>query len=149
MNKTILVVGIIVLVIGGYLLLSQNSASETSEVMPSATPSANVLNVNMNEQNDSGEAGEAMLQEVDGSVLVSVSVTGAPIGVTQPAHIHTGTCAEIGGVVYPLTSPVDGISQTTLDVSWEELMAQQPLALNIHKSTTEASVYVSCGDLVF
>lgn len=74
-------------------------------------------------------------------------MTGAAAGVTQPAHIHTGSCAQIGGVVYPLTFPVDGKSVTTLNTTWSALVAQKPLALNVHKSTSEASIYVSCGDL--
>lgn len=40
-------------------------------------------------------------------------------------------------------------SQTELEVSLLDLEEQMPLAINVHKSVEEASVYVSCGDLEF
>ena len=78
---------------------------------------------------------------------MSVSLTGAPAGVAQPAHIHVGACPGVGAVKYPLTFPVDGQSETVLDVTLEQLRSELPLAINIHRSAAEASVYVSCGEL--
>ena len=72
---------------------------------------------------------------------------GAPQAVAQPAHIHVGTCLDVGAVKYPLTSLVNGMSVTVLAVTLDQLRAEQPLGLNVHKSTAETSVYVSCGDL--
>ncbi|RJQ34415.1 hypothetical protein C4556_02655 [Candidatus Parcubacteria bacterium] len=103
--------------------------------------------VTLSAQNDSGMSGTATLTDMDGSTLVVLVLAGAPAGIAQPAHIHTGSCAEIGGVVYPLTFPVNGVSETTLGVSLETILAQLPLALNVHKSAEEVSVYVACGDL--
>ena len=103
--------------------------------------------VAMSAQNDSGMTGEATLTAMDGSTLVELDLAGAPEGIVQPAHIHTGSCANIGGVVYPLTFPMNGVSETTLNVSLDALLAQLPLALNVHKSPEEANIYVACGDL--
>ena len=36
-----------------------------------------------------------------------------------------------------------------LDVTLEQLRSELPLAINIHRSAAEASVYVSCGELSF
>ena len=103
--------------------------------------------VALSAQNSSGMNGTATLTDMDGSTLVELNLTGAPADIAQPAHIHTGSCATIGGVVYPLTSPVNGVSETTLGVSLEAILAGLPLALNVHKSTAESNVYVACGDL--
>jgi len=125
-----------VVVVGGiYLYMSQSGGSSQSIV------------VAMSAQNDSGMTGEATLTAMDGSTLVELDLAGAPEGIVQPAHIHTGSCANIGGVVYPLTFPMNGVSETTLNVSLDALLAQLPLALNVHKSPEEANIYVACGDL--
>lgn len=66
---------------------------------------------------------------------------------TMPAHIHAGACPTPGAVSYPLAAVTAGRSETTLTVSTKELLAQLPLAINVHKSAAELSVYVACGDL--
>jgi len=105
--------------------------------------------VTLAEQNDSGETGSAVIDEVDGALRVTLDMQGQPAGVAQPAHIHSGTCAELGGVVYPLTSPTDGGSVTDVAVSLAELQAGGPVAVNIHKSGAEAQIYVACGNINF
>jgi len=140
-NKIIWVV-VAVIVLGGiYWFMNQEPASQ-----PAPEASEPVI-VTLSAQNDSGMSGTATLTDMDGSTLVVLVLAGAPAGIAQPAHIHTGSCAEIGGVVYPLTFPVNGVSETTLGVSLETILAQLPLALNVHKSAEEVSVYVACGDL--
>jgi hypothetical protein len=99
------------------------------------------------EQNDSGESGTATFTQVDGKAVITLSMDGAPEDVVQPAHIHIGACPDVGGIQYPLLSPVNGASVTTLDVSVDQIFSELPLAINVHKSQPEASVYVSCGDL--
>ena len=127
--------------------VQQPTTTTTQETAsPSATPSE--ISVTLSEQNKSAESGTATLMEVDGKVKVTLKLTGALAGVTQPAHIHVGKCPDVGAVKYPLTSPIDGMSETMLDVTLAELKSQLPLGINVHKSATEAKVYVSCGDLV-
>jgi hypothetical protein len=104
------------------------------------------MTVTLEAQNDSEETGTATLEEVDGKTLVTLAVDNAP-ATAQPAHIHAGACPAPGAVVYPLTSVVDGASETTLDVTLAELTAQLPLAINVHMSAAEVATYVSCGDL--
>lgn len=103
--------------------------------------------VTLSAQNSSGESGTATLKEEDGKVKVTLDLMGAPAGVMQPAHVHMGSCANLGAVKYPLTFPTDGKSVTTLDVKWADLKAGLPLAINVHKSPAESTVYVACGDL--
>ncbi|HEY4512894.1 MAG TPA: hypothetical protein VJH06_00040 [Candidatus Paceibacterota bacterium] len=103
--------------------------------------------VSLSTQNNSGVSGMATLTDMNGSTLVKLELAGAPLGIAQPAHIHTGSCANIGAAVYPLTSALNGASETTLDASLDTILGQLPLALNVHKSAEEISVYVACGDL--
>ncbi|MDP2630800.1 MAG: hypothetical protein Q8P56_05345 [Candidatus Uhrbacteria bacterium] len=103
--------------------------------------------VTLSAQNASGESGTATLKEDNGKIKVVLDLTGAPAGVMQPAHVHMGSCANLGAVKYPLTFPTDGKSETILDVKWADLKAGLPLAINVHKSPAEATVYVACGDL--
>lgn len=152
MNKNILIViGIGALLVIGYVLISNNASQQPSEPTQQQTDTASppevVVTVELSEQNDSGESGTARLTEVDGKVYVTLSLTGAPADVMQPAHIHVGACPDVGAVKYPLTSPVNGASETVLDVTLDQLSSELPLGINVHKSDTEAKVYVSCGDL--
>lgn len=140
-DKTIfLLAAALVVAIGGYLFLSGQDGAP-------AAPARKVASVVLSAQSNSNESGSATLKEVDGKVVVSLDLVGAPKGVSQPAHIHTGACPNPGAVSYPLTSPVDGKSETILDVSMGELMAKLPLAVNVHKSVAQSKVYVSCGNV--
>ena len=150
MKKNLLIgIGVIVILLVGYMLFTNRQqpvapqTETTTEEVPNATSE---VMVTLSEQNASGESGTATLIEVDGKVKVTLKL-GAPVGVTQPAHIHVGACPDVGAVKYPLTSPVDGMSETTLDITLAELKSGLPLGINVHKSAQEASVYVSCGDL--
>jgi hypothetical protein len=120
------------------LSLSGASAADTS------------VTVQLNAQNGSGESGTATITQVDAnSVRVVVNLTGggAALADPQPAHIHTGTCANLNPAPkYPLTSVVNGKSDTTVKASWDEL-SKSDFAINVHKSATEAATYVSCGDI--
>ena len=72
--------------------------------------------ITLSSQNNSGESGTAELKSDNEKTKVKLDLDGAP-KTSQPAHIHVGSCANLGGVKYPLTSPVDGESETILNVS--------------------------------
>lgn len=78
----------------------------------------------------------------------------------HPAHIHSGTCAELGDVVAPLGDvaapegehsgsdaafPLE-TSETVVDIPLEELLDGNH-AVNVHKSADEINVYIACGDI--
>jgi hypothetical protein len=149
MKNTITWIIIVLIVVVAVLWLINRPAVVDEPVVPGeeslVLPQSVVVALSV--QNDSGVSGLATLTGLDGSTLVVLSLSGAPEGIAQPAHIHAGSCAEIGAVVYPLTFPVDGVSETTLNVSLDTILGQLPLALNVHKSPEEADIYVACGDL--
>lgn len=115
------------------------------------------VKLNFSSQNNSGIAGTAKLEEGDGKVEVKLNLLGVttgvsgligiPLGTAHPAHIHLGSCANIGAVKYPLASTVNGESKTEINASFADLKAQLPLAINVHKSAEEMGVYVACTDI--
>jgi hypothetical protein len=117
------------------------------------------VKLNLSSQNNSGIAGTVKLENKDGKVEVKLNLIGVSTGVTgllgislntsHPAHIHLGSCANIGAVKYPLISTVNGESETKISASFADLKAQLPLAVNVHKSSEEIGVYVACADIKF
>lgn len=98
-------------------------------------------------QNNSGETGTVKIFDVDGKAKVVLTVTGAPAGVEQPAHIHEGTCAKLGPVVFGLTNVVNGASETSFTVPLSAIFNGSQRAVNVHKSQAEIGTYVACVDL--
>ncbi|MBA3450839.1 MAG: cupredoxin family copper-binding protein [Chloroflexia bacterium] len=79
----------------------------------------------------------------------------------HPAHIHTGTCAELGDIVAPLADVAEATagetfgaadailvkeSETTVELSLNDILAA-PHAVNIHQSAEAIQIYIACGDI--
>jgi plastocyanin len=78
----------------------------------------------------------------------------------HPAHIHSGTCAELGDVVAPLTDVAlpegemqgpatalpTSISITTVDMPLQEII-DGGHAINVHLSADAIDQYIACGDI--
>lgn len=104
------------------------------------------VTVELSEQSDSGQSGEATLTRVDDETTqVVVKLTGGPDN-AQPAHIHDGTCAELGGVAHPLEDLVDGRSETQVGAPLDDLR-NGDFAINAHRSADEIDVYTACGEI--
>lgn len=108
--------------------------------------------------------------------LAGAQDSGTPIpedDVPRPAHIHSGTCEELGDVVYPLGdltgvtiqgSPVASPivespaspevvqgevvieSITDVDASLDDILAAEH-AVNVHASAENIDVYIACGNI--
>jgi hypothetical protein len=111
-------------------------------------------------------AGGAGVYAQDASPVATDGVTG------RPAHIHAGSCDELGEVVAPLsdltlaaggTGDTEGTdaegaaagnadaipaeySFTTVDLSLDDILAADH-AINIHESADNIDEYIACGDL--
>jgi hypothetical protein len=98
--------------------------------------------------NESGVTGTAVLTDAgDGTtrVVIDVEPAGHP---SMPAHIHAGTCDElVPQPIYPLANVIDGSSETTIQVTLDELFAGD-LALNLHFSENDFGTYTACANLV-
>ena len=115
-------------------------------------PGLRSMALGLHAQNNSGESGSVTLTDMDDKTKVSIELNGVPEDISQPAHIHAGSCVSLGQVKYPLSSVQGsgaglGGSETTLDVSLSQLISELPLAVNVHKSVQDPSSYVACGDI--
>ena len=156
-NRNLIILGgsaLLILMFVTYMMGVNNRA----KLMPQSTQSqqkgyqttpqgAEQMNVMLSPQGNSSESGIATLKEINGRATVNLFLTGYAPDVSQPAHIHAGTCPGVGAINYPLNSVVNGRSITLLNVSLAQLMQQLPLVINVHKSNTEISTYTSCGSL--
>ncbi|MCC6630356.1 MAG: hypothetical protein IT340_23485 [Chloroflexi bacterium] len=105
------------------------------------------VTITLNPQSNSGITGTAVLTPQGTQTRVLLTIKGGPAGVSHPAHIHTGTCANLNPrPAYPLSNVQNGTSETLVNASLQQIMASQH-AINVHKSPQEASIYVACGDL--
>lgn len=148
MKNFVVAVIVIILVTGGiWWYLNQN---------PNGVGSTGKIVVPLADQNASGQKGTATLEEttaeingVSGKVVrLTIKVTSASQDASQPAHIHTGSCASLGQPVFPLTAVINGSSVTDIHTTLNEIKAsRQPLAVNIHKSEAEIGTSVACGDV--
>ena len=79
----------------------------------------------------------------------------------HPAHIHSGTCEQLGDVVYPLADvaypdgeemgtagghPVKISEVNHIDVPLQELLDGE-YAINVHLSAEEIGTYIACGNI--
>jgi len=134
------------LALGALLPLGAISVAAADDAAPSMDMSKSVT-VQIAQQNDSKESGTATLTQKGGDVVVVLALDGAGAG-PQPAHIHTGTCADLNPAPkYPLTNVVDGKSTTTLKKMKLTDLETGAFAINVHKSTDDLKTYVACGDI--
>jgi|GEM_PF-833251 len=104
------------------------------------------LTIDMAQQNNSNESGKTTFTDMgNGKVKVMIELNN---GTTepQPAHVHKGSCANLDpNPLIPLSDVVNGKSETEIEVSMATLTSGH--AVNVHKSATDISTYVSCGDI--
>lgn len=135
-----------VTVFAGLALALAGCGSDNGDEEGEAQAGEGIVNVELMEQNESGESGTAELRAEGETTVVEISLDGAPAE-AQPAHIHEGTCEDLNAQpAYPLEDVVNGTSTSTEEVPLEELKSGQ-YAINVHKSASEADVYVACGNI--
>ncbi|OGG05730.1 hypothetical protein A3E42_02075 [Candidatus Gottesmanbacteria bacterium RIFCSPHIGHO2_12_FULL_40_13] len=89
----------------------------------------------------------ALIEEENGQLTVSLAVENY-LDNPQPAHIHAGSCPDVGEIIYPLNAVISGNSVTFVNSTFDNLIDRMPLAINIHQSPTELDVYTACGNIV-
>jgi hypothetical protein len=113
-------------------------------IVPAAAQ--DTITIDMQEIEDSGQSGTANITSDGDQVVVSIEIDAGPDGEPQPVHIHEGNCRDLGDVAFPLEDVVDGVSESTADVSMSDLLAND-YAINVHLSEDQMDVYVACGTL--
>jgi hypothetical protein len=105
---------------------------------------AATVTVPMAAQNNSGETGTATLKDLGNSqTQVVISLTPGVDTGFQLAHIHQGTCGNVGNIQYPLTGVDGGSSTSTVGAKLSHLQGGKYI-INVHNSVNP-STYVSCG----
>ena len=100
----------------------------------------------------------AFLLTSAGNLAVRAQIVSNP---PHPAHIHSGSCEDLGDIVHPLTDvalatageafgsasaiPVQE-SVTTIEASLSDILAA-PHAINVHESADAIQNYIACGDI--
>ena len=97
----------------------------------------------------SGVNGTATLTDIGGGrTRVDIRVSVGPGGsAMMPNHIHAGRCPGVAAVSFPLNAVTNGVGTSEVNVSLADLLAGT-YAINLHRSPAEASVWVSCGNVV-
>ena len=155
MNRNLILILLAAVIVGGIAFSYRDTATTRVEeftATPPVTTTTPITNnetvSDLNSQNNSGQSGRAtLIMDQNGMAQLALNLTGEQDGASQPAHIHSGTCENLGDVLYPLNNVVNGQSETTLNVTTEQLKIMMPLAINVHKSVDEMDNYVACGDL--
>ena len=102
------------------------------------------LKVQLAEQNGSGQSGSATFMPLGGDrTRIVMELNGSPAA-QQPAHVHSGSCDDLGDAVVGLTDLEDGRSTTVADVGLAEL-ERGDLVIHAHKSEAEFDVSVACA----
>lgn len=94
------------------------------------------------------QAGTAILTQRNNQVVVTVTIN-QPSGVdnNQPININTGTCTNIGKIIFQLNNIVEGKSTTTLNTTLNRIENQKPLVISINRSNADTNIYTACGSL--
>jgi hypothetical protein len=102
--------------------------------------------IQLQEENGSGQSGLATLTALEGKTRVVISMQSGPT-THQPVRIHAGTCTSLDPTpAYPLNDIVGGRSTTVVDVSLDAL-ERKPYVINVHKSPRNLKIYVACGSI--
>ena len=119
-----------------------------------AQDGVNEMTILLNEYEDSGVSGWAMLSAQEEGVTVQMAVEGDQVTGDHPTHIHTGTCDDFDpSPTFPLETVLldplsaDGVSESNVtDVTLNELLSSEYVIL-VHKSMEELTNYFVCGDI--
>jgi YVTN family beta-propeller protein len=106
-----------------------------------------LVTFSLDEENNSGQSGQATLTGQNGQTEVVLVLSPGTLE-SELVHIHTGQCGpSLGGIVFPLTSFVDGSGEsvTTVDAPLGSLLTGD-FAINTHQQG-QPSVFTACGNI--
>ncbi|OZV70593.1 CHRD domain-containing protein [Winogradskyella aurantia] len=135
-------------------LFFTNCSKDDDDVM--INPNLESKTYQLFELSSSGVSGSATFAEqLDGSVLVSLNLTGTPQDGMHPAHIHVNTAAEGGAIAVSLNqvNGATGVSETIVSqtndgmpLNYEGLIDFDGY-INVHLSADDLATVVAQGDI--
>ena len=157
--------GIVILLVGGLTLWAQrtgsgaasgSSASPTLQInlptvqYPTIPASAPEFTVTIQSVGNSGITGTATFKDIAGVVAILLHLEGVSTDEEDeslmPAELHSGTCANLGPLAYPMSAPDAGASETDLTIDLKQFNMQRPMAVVLYESPQEHTV-IACGDI--
>lgn len=142
------------MVIGGVVLGGCVMTKNLNQTMVTLTPSPTVSvspmptkTVELLEQSKSGMNGKVAFVDEGDKTRVTITLSGKGIIGPLPAHVHSGSCPNVGVIKFPLNDVKNGSSDTMINIRMSDLFGSNPMAVNVHKSVQEATIYTACGDL--
>src|SRR5688500_14151269 len=138
----------------GLVVLAACTARRTEDGLD-IDPVSDVIgnwSTNITARNNSGITGSASVQSRAAGSKINVHIMGAKNGSAHPWHVHRGTCSNDKGIVggageyAALQVGADGMAHGEEDIP-VALNEDESYFLNVHKSATELSVIVACGEL--
>lgn len=151
MAKTAVLI-IVALFVLWFALKGSDKPINNEPVVPAVSSTATVpigpITAKLYEQDKSGEIGTVEITPMGEKTKVVLTMSGKKSPVSQPAHLHAGACPTPGAIKFVLNDVMNGVSETVLDTAVANLFTENELAVNVHKSNKEASVLVSCGDIM-
>lgn len=122
------------------------AAGQMEEAGGPAAGEATSTEVSLAPRNESGIRGTATLRHGADTVDVTVRLTGLDSASSYPAHVHSGSCAEGGGVAVGLNAVSSrdstGMSRTRIPASKLEMEGSYFVQAHLPDGTPAA-----CGDL--
>lgn len=112
-----------------------------------ALPLDDAITLRLHAQNNSGQTGTATLLPKGDRTKVIIELSNVPAGVSQPAHIHRGSCSSLDRAGRWSLKPVKNGRSVTLVPASLKTILEEKTAINVHKSAIETQIYVSCGNI--
>jgi hypothetical protein len=126
------------------------AASSTGSMSSMGSHPNNVFH--FNPMTKSGQQGTVTITPMGADkTKVVISLTGAPVGAIEPAHIHKGQCdisdpGHFGPVVIPLTDVVAGHSMTIVNEPISKVAVTGD-SVNVHKSAAQINQVEACANV--
>jgi Cu/Zn superoxide dismutase len=137
------------------------SGSQVAPGSPSSSASSPAMSVQgqpiwrgmLMPMNGSTVSGTVTVRPIsDAQTQATLNLAGATAGAVHPWHIHSGTCAQPGGVVGPATAytaasvGADGTATVVVTLPFAT-PTSGAYSVNVHASPSEMGTYVACADL--
>ncbi|GAC1504159.1 MAG: hypothetical protein NVS1B3_00260 [Candidatus Dormibacteraceae bacterium] len=127
---------------------------DNAAATPASSPTPPKISFVMTAQNASGVTGTGSVVKGTGSFVVTIKLSGLKASSSHISHIHKGSCAKNGGVVYALSQVIadaSGAATVQSTVPADYSVPADGWYVNVHNgpdfSAPANGPSITCGDL--